>query len=229
MSLSTLEGRIREFQQLVTGDSVVDDKTGVEHRLAYLEAPRTVPVYVAASGPAALRTAGRVGDGVILLVGTAPELIAQALDHVRAGATESGRNLDDIDVVLWTEVAIDEDPTVARDQVRSPVARTVMRWLPHELPERVVPAVEHLRTFASEYEGKYVGHKVARPEHARMVTDAVVDAFSLAGTPTEIESRLEEFAKCGVDQVAVVPAYGTSWESRLAMVRAFAGVAGGPA
>ncbi|PKW16838.1 LLM class flavin-dependent oxidoreductase [Saccharopolyspora spinosa] len=227
--LKTLETRIREFRDLTGGRSVTDDVTATEYRLDYLVgSPRRIPVYVAASGPKALRTAGRVGDGVILLIGTAPEVITEALSYVREGAEESGRSLADIDVVLWTEIAMGDDPVRARDHVRGPVARMVMRWLPLTLPERIVPGIEHVRTFAAEYEGNYYGHKLAKAEHAREVTDEVVDAFSLAGTPAEIERRLSEFAAVGVDQVAVVPAYGTNWADRIETVRAFASVGQDP-
>lgn len=225
VSLNTLETRIREFRTLTTGDTVDDTETGAHYDLSYLpENPPVIPVYVAASGPKALRAAGRVADGVILLVGTAPEFITEALEYVREGAEQAGRDFADIDTVLWTELAIGIDPTATRDRVRGPVARMVMRWLPLQLPERIVPAIEHLRTFAPEYEGNFYGHKLAKLEHAQQVTDEVVDAFSLAGTPEEIENRLREFAALGIRQVAVVPAYGTDPAERREAVRAFAAI-----
>ncbi|MFC5750884.1 LLM class flavin-dependent oxidoreductase [Actinomadura rugatobispora] len=228
ISLGALETRISEFRELIGGRSVVEETTKAEYRLDYLtDRPRNVPVYIAASGPSALRMAGRVGDGVILLLGTATEFITEALGHVREGAEQAGRTLADIDVVLWSEIAIGDDPTEARDRVRGPIARLVMRWLPMTLPERIVPAIEHLRTYAPEYEGDYYGHKVAKPEHAKEVPDEVVDMFALAGTTEEIEGRLAEISAAGVNQVAVVPAYGTTREQRMATVRAFAAIGQG--
>ncbi|PKW16831.1 LLM class flavin-dependent oxidoreductase [Saccharopolyspora spinosa] len=223
VSLKTLEASVKAFGDLTQGRSVVEDTTGTEYRLAYLtDRPLRIPVYVAASGPAALRLAGRIADGVILLVGTASECITEALGYVREGAEQAGRTLADIDVVLWAQLAIAEDPAQARDRVRGPVARMVMRWLPMELPARVVPAIEHLRTFASEYEGSYYGHLVAKPEHSKQVPDEVVDSFALAGTPDEVTRRLPELAAAGVNQIAATPAYGTSWARQFDAVRAFA-------
>jgi 5,10-methylenetetrahydromethanopterin reductase len=68
-------------------------------RLRMFSEPRPVPIYVAAAGPKMLRMAGRVADGVIIGSGILPEVIAQALDHVREGAESAGRSVDDLD--LW--------------------------------------------------------------------------------------------------------------------------------
>ncbi|MCE0768301.1 hypothetical protein LWC35_36235 [Pseudonocardia kujensis] len=64
---------------------------------------------------------------------------------------------------------------------------------------------------------------MARLERAREVADELVDAFSVAGAPAEVGKRLDELGTLGVDQVAAVPAYGTTWADRVSTVVAFAG------
>ncbi|MEA2379375.1 MAG: 5,10-methylenetetrahydromethanopterin reductase, partial [Thermoleophilaceae bacterium] len=44
------------------------------------------PIYIAASAPKILRLSGRIADGVIVLVGTAPRFIQAALDTIEAFA-----------------------------------------------------------------------------------------------------------------------------------------------
>jgi 5,10-methylenetetrahydromethanopterin reductase len=56
-----------------------------------LRDPQPVPLHVAASGPRNLRLAGEVADGVILLSGVAPALLADAAAQVRQGAAAAGR------------------------------------------------------------------------------------------------------------------------------------------
>jgi 5,10-methylenetetrahydromethanopterin reductase len=72
-----------------------------------------VPVYMAASGPRALALAGELCDGVIVLAGTAPNLIDQAIGHIRAGAERAGRELGEIDICLGTICHLTDDPLVA--------------------------------------------------------------------------------------------------------------------
>jgi 5,10-methylenetetrahydromethanopterin reductase len=72
-----------------------------------------VPIYMAASGPRALALAGELCDGVIVLAGMAPNLIDQAIGHIRAGAERAGRELDEIDICLGTICHLTDDPLVA--------------------------------------------------------------------------------------------------------------------
>ena len=49
-----------------------------------------MPVYISASGPKTLELAGRVADGVILLVGLFPDALSWAVEHVQRGADQAG-------------------------------------------------------------------------------------------------------------------------------------------
>jgi coenzyme F420-dependent glucose-6-phosphate dehydrogenase len=75
---------------------------------------RPVPLYIAGSGPAATRLAGREGDGYITTSGKAPELYTDTLlPAVRAGVQQSGRQLSDLDLQIEVKVSFDPDPAGA--------------------------------------------------------------------------------------------------------------------
>src|SRR5438093_13511048 len=57
---ATLETMVQGIRSLVTKGTVRFD-SGVEGRIAWLDEPRPVPIYVAGSGPKMLRTACRLG------------------------------------------------------------------------------------------------------------------------------------------------------------------------
>lgn len=78
---AVLRERLGMVRSLLAGERV--DFDGVSSRL---RDPRFVPIHVAASGPRNLRLAGEIGDGVILLSGTAPALLGPAISRVREGA-----------------------------------------------------------------------------------------------------------------------------------------------
>jgi 5,10-methylenetetrahydromethanopterin reductase len=65
-----------------------------------------VPLWVAGDGPRMLELGGRIGDGVIVGNGATPELVRYAREHIAAGAAESGRTLDDIDVWYMARVHV---------------------------------------------------------------------------------------------------------------------------
>lgn len=73
-----------------------------------------VPIYLAGSGPAATRYAGRVGDGYITTSGKAPQLYTDTLlPAVREGAEKAGRSLADVDMMIEVKVSFDHDREVA--------------------------------------------------------------------------------------------------------------------
>src|ERR1700742_3310789 len=60
-----------------------------------------VPIYLAGSGPAATRYAGRQGNGYITTSGKAPELYTETLlPAVREGAEKAGRAVADLDMLI---------------------------------------------------------------------------------------------------------------------------------
>jgi coenzyme F420-dependent glucose-6-phosphate dehydrogenase len=73
-----------------------------------------VPIYLAGSGPAATRYAGRVGDGYITTSGKAPELYTDTLlPAVAEGAEKAGRKVSDLDMMIEVKVSFDHDRDAA--------------------------------------------------------------------------------------------------------------------
>src|ERR1700761_9254336 len=78
-----------------------------------------VPIYLAGSGPAATRYAGRMGDGYITTSGKAPELYTDTLlPAVREGAEKAGRDVADIDMMIEVKVSFDHDRDAAMQATR---------------------------------------------------------------------------------------------------------------
>lgn len=220
LTLAALEQAVAELRALLRGESVREPTSGAEFHLDYLTEPVDVPIYIAASAPKILRLAGRIADGVIVLVGTAPAFVTAALRTIEQGARESGRTLDDLHIVLWTPTAIDEDPVRARDLARAHVARVCIRPLPAEVDPALRAAIDRIRDGYDYYE-----HMDPEAAHADLVPDALVDLFALAGSPDQCRDRLADLARLDIDQVSIVP-FVRPGDSRAATIRTFAEIAG---
>jgi coenzyme F420-dependent glucose-6-phosphate dehydrogenase len=73
-----------------------------------------VPIYLAGSGPAATRYAGRQGDGYITTSGKDPALYTDTLlPAVREGAEKADRSVSDIDMMIEVKVSFDHDRDAA--------------------------------------------------------------------------------------------------------------------
>src|SRR5437773_4498315 len=89
-----LEESTRLMRALLDGEAV---DVGAA-RPAQLPHARPVPIWIAAGGPRTLRMAGRVADGVFIRVGTHAANIQAAVDAIRAGAAEAGREPNSVRV-----------------------------------------------------------------------------------------------------------------------------------
>jgi coenzyme F420-dependent glucose-6-phosphate dehydrogenase len=69
-----------------------------------------VPLWLAASGPAATRFAGRAGDGYITTSGKDAALYTDTLlPAVKEGAEKAGRSIADIEMMIEVKVSFDHD------------------------------------------------------------------------------------------------------------------------
>src|SRR5687768_11473295 len=103
--VATIDAMATSLRALTRGQSARFE-SGIDGRLAWLERPCSVPIYVAGSGPKMLAAAGRLGDGAIMYATVAPEILAVALERVGDGARQSGRLADDVEVALWAPMSI---------------------------------------------------------------------------------------------------------------------------
>jgi coenzyme F420-dependent glucose-6-phosphate dehydrogenase len=90
------------------------------HRATIYDRPETpVPLYIAGSGPAATRLAGRRGDGFITTSGKAAALYTETLlPAVREGAEKAGRDLAEVDLLIEVKVSFDRDKERALQDTR---------------------------------------------------------------------------------------------------------------
>ncbi len=209
--LADFELAVRRMRELMNGSKVAID-TGTIH-LKHGARDR-VPIYFAASGPKMLDLAGRIADGVIILVGVDPPRVRQALDTIEAGARAAGRTLDDIDLVLWVPCAVAD--TGARDAVKAHVARVVAHPLPYTLAPDEQKVLDEIRRAYNYYQ-----HMEQQASQAMVVPDWLVDRFAVAGTPAEIRAGIDRLGDTGIKQVAIIP-YGAGGGDRETTLRGFA-------
>jgi coenzyme F420-dependent glucose-6-phosphate dehydrogenase len=78
-----------------------------------------VPIYIAASGPAAARLAGRIGDGFICTSGKGKELYTETLlPALVEGAEKAGRDATGMDKMIEMKVSFDTDKAKAMEDTK---------------------------------------------------------------------------------------------------------------
>ena len=113
-----LEAATRLMRGLLDGQAV---EVGAA-RPARLPHHRPVPIWIAAGGPRTLRMAGGVADGVFLRVGTHPANIGRAVELIRAGAAEAGRDPAAVGLGAVFHTVLVDEPHRALTMARSMAA-----------------------------------------------------------------------------------------------------------
>jgi 5,10-methylenetetrahydromethanopterin reductase len=198
LRLAEFRYAVERLRSLLRGDTV---QIGTKEVRLSVVPDRPPPIYVAATQPRMLRTAGEVADGVIILGPSNPDTLRLQMEWIDAGARDAGREPGDVRRDLWVGMSVGEAQT-ALDDVRSfaaTQARVLADW--DDLP----PALESFRQdfarAADSYD--YRGHLRMKAGHAAAVSNEFVRAVAIAGTHEDCLARLRQLADAGLDRISV--------------------------
>jgi len=159
---------------------------------------RRVPLYAAASGPAALRAAGAVADGAFVNYGLQAEHVDQARARLTDGAREAGRGPDELDV--WWIACLDccERREVAFEKLGNIlgfVAAYVLGPAPEArgVPATLTPAVRELRATYTTHQGAMDPGLVKRLG----LFDYLRARLAIAGTPADCVQQIRAALAAG--------------------------------
>ncbi|MDT8320507.1 MAG: LLM class flavin-dependent oxidoreductase [Xanthomonadales bacterium] len=192
--LAVFEHKVRTMQALWRGERV--EYEGRELQMPW--AGYDIPLVMASSGPRSLQLAGRIADGVMFQVGADPLLAQYALDNIRVGAEQAGRNLDDLKLYARVAVAVADDREKARTAIKgyvSVAAGTVFASVPRKyFADELHEDLAHMK---SRYD--YAQHASNDSRHSELLTDRIYDAIAIACTPDEAVQRFQALADLGVN------------------------------
>ena len=161
---------------------------------------RAIPVYLAGWGPRMLRLAGEICEGYLARALESPASCRRLIGTVRAAATAQGRSPDGVDAAAYFLCAVDRDRAVAR---------AAMRRDPFVLYQfAVIEETVLTESGVDPASKKPIAEAFWRgdlPGAARQVGDALLEAFTLAGTSDDVLERLEVYAQAGVRLAILQP------------------------
>ncbi len=186
--VDTLREAIEITRALFAGERI--DYAGQRYRLggrALLNAPRAIPIWLAASGPRMLELAGTHADGVLISGGTAPAFVRWSLDHVARGEQAAGRTVRKASMVY---AAVDDDAKTAHDALRRRLA-FVLRGAHH---------ARNLALAGSALDQAALAAAFAREDWAQvdaLTTAEIMRNHTAAGTPDEARAAFARYRTVG--------------------------------
>jgi len=159
-----------------------------------------MPIWIAAYGPLALKTAGEHADGLIIQLGD-PFLSKWFIDQFHAAATNVGRDAAKLRVVAAAPVWLG-DMQKGREQTR---------WFPAMVGNHVADLVAKNYTgndvpadFLAYVEGRkgydYKHHADKDADHLDFITDDIIDRFGVLGNAEDHIAKIKKLQEVGVTQ-----------------------------
>jgi len=158
----------------------------------------TLPIYIAALSPPSLRLTGELADGWLPIF-LAPSRMAAAVVELKAGAEAAGRTPGDIAISPQVSIYVTDDIGAARDRERPHIAFYIggMGVFYHQYMHRI--------GFGADADGVRAAFLAKdRAKAAALVTDEMVDAMTILGTPTQCREQMQRFFDAGVQEVRLV-------------------------
>lgn len=159
---------------------------------------RPIPMYITAVRPRMLRLAGEIGDGALLSGGCSPGYIAACVAEIRAGAEKAGKTPAQCDVAGFVTASVADDPRDAIEANKLFLAY-IFRNSHH---------AENIRLGGGGVDQAGLAEAVARRDWEaakEFISDEVVLAHSVAGTPADCRAQLKAFVGAGLDLPILLP------------------------
>lgn len=188
--------RAREFIDIVRG-VLASPETGPfsyagevlsthKYTLAFSDEAVHVPIHLAAVGPRMQELAGELADGIMVGALHSPGYMDEMQERLATGAARAGRDVGDVEIWYYLTCCVAEDGDRARRLARGSLV--YLSQYPH-----------YMAVYEREGHGE-VARRIAELVRARdmdgaeaLVTDAMVEQFTIAGTPAECRAQLTRF------------------------------------
>jgi 5,10-methylenetetrahydromethanopterin reductase len=239
MKIADFAEYLRVLAALLRGEVVDYTFNGTTRRISmlmhewkYMNLEPHIPLYVSGFGPHAMGLAGEFGDGLVFAIPPRGVPVAQALAHVRQGASRINRGLGNFYSAALTSIAVlQPGEAVDSDRIKEELGPNVMAsvgyfyddvqkgrielppfleriWRPYcALVEQTPPEHRHFRTHEFHYTRLH-------PGEAALIDAQLIRDTCLVGTPEELIELIRGLQRDGLQELSF--ATGTSAKWRLA-------------
>jgi len=197
MPVTRLRETVEALRSAFTGQKVTMAGKTVHINGFRLAAPvePPPPIYIGAQGALMLRTAGEIGDGVIVNYIT-PESFAPLLEHIHEGARGAGKPTGNIDIVCRIMVAVDPEEEIVREHLR----RELTAYVTVPQYNKFFREIGYENEARTAFEAWIAGD---RKKALQSIPDHMMESIYVLGSPDRIAKRLREYEQAGITTSAL--------------------------
>jgi 5,10-methylenetetrahydromethanopterin reductase len=192
---------VEMLRALFSGNSV--EQTGMLHtlkgaRMGFVP-PKPVEVYIAPMKEKNLRLSGKIADGVVLSAGISSGFVKQSLAFVDDERRKAGRLGEPYVNAGYVYFLASRNPRSAYDTLRMKLAFLMRnRYIDDNIIHSGLP-IDQQKIMAAIAARDFEGA-------AKLVSDDVVEAFAIGGTPQQCRDGMERFIDAGLNELVLIMA-----------------------
>ena len=165
---------------------------GRRYRLPHVAG--SVPVYLAVSQERMCDLAGRLADGAILMGPAQPDMVRRQVEWIENGLKAANRSRSELEIAFMATISTELDDVRSWASTQ---ARLLGRY--RELPDSLLRFRHEFARSAESYD--YAEHLSTNAAHGVAVSDDLVRALAIVGTPAECAARLRDLQAAGLDSL----------------------------
>jgi len=166
--------------------------------------PRSVPVYIGATGDQMMELTGQIADGVVLNYCVPPEYNLKAIDLLQKGIKTANRNFEDVDRPQLIVCSVNENHDEAIDTTRELLTQYLAQQ-PHiakasGVSEEIVKNIQSILGWPATHE------QISKAKH--FVPEELIHRITASGTPEEAKQKVNEYIVNGCTCPILYPVGG---------------------
>jgi 5,10-methylenetetrahydromethanopterin reductase len=171
-----------------------------------------IPIFVGAQGPKMLALAAEIGDGVLINASHSQD-IERAMKFIKEGSSKAGERLENLEIAAYTSLSIAKEQKKAVKAV-IPVVAYIVAGCPESVLQKHGISMETATKIRQAIiQGKW-------KKAFSQITDEMVEAFSVCGTPEIVVEKISNLVKVGTTQVVAGSPIGPNIRKSINMIAA---------
>jgi 5,10-methylenetetrahydromethanopterin reductase len=168
-----------------------------------------IPMMLIGTNKEEIRLAAKIADGV-LIWGGGPHYLTTVRDICWPIVEQLGGNPREFNIIPWIPFSVSHDPDTASEPLRSRLTEVVRR-----VPPEIIEAMGLDEAQVAPLRDAW--HAGEHEKAMSLLTDEIMHAWSIFGTPQECLNQIRELSKYGVTEVMLQ--FTEQWKQNLALFR----------
>ncbi len=212
--LTTVRESVRIIREITSGKNLEMEGRifTVSGAKLNFKTTKRVPIFIGAQGPKMLALAAEIGDGVLINASHSKD-VRNAMEFLKEGVAKTGKSLKDLEIAAYTSFSLAEEQKKATKAV-VPVVAYIVAGCPEIVLQKHGISVETANKIRQAIvKGKW-------KEAFSQITDKMIEAFSICGTPEKVVEKIDRLVKVGTTQIVAGSPIGPDIRKSINMIGA---------